>query len=112
MINYNDKYFRPVNNSENGETGSDTVFHYRQENNIIFATYAGGRIIKGQLIGLVDDAGKLTFSYQQVNDRGELMTGQCVSVPEIMTGGKIRLYEKWKWTSGDLSEGESVLEEI
>ncbi|MBC7933764.1 MAG: n-acetylglutamate synthase [Rhizobacter sp.] len=112
MISYNNKYFRPVNNTANGETSAATIFHYMQEDNIITAVYAGGRILKGQLIGLADADGKLTLRYQQVNDKGELMTGICLSAPEIMANGKLRLKEKWKWTSGDFSEGESVIEEI
>lgn len=40
------------------------------------------------------------------------MTGVCKSIPEILSNGKIRLYEKWKWTSGDKSEGKSIIEEI
>ena len=40
------------------------------------------------------------------------MTGICNSAPRIMTSGKIRLHENWQWTSGDLSKGESILEEI
>jgi len=40
------------------------------------------------------------------------MTGICTSTPEILPDGKIRLHEKWRWTSGDLSEGESVIEEV
>ncbi len=49
--------------------------------------------------------------YHQININNELMTGICVSTPEKLSNGKIRLHEKWKWTSGDQSEGESILEE-
>ena len=48
----------------------------------------------------------------KVNDKGELMTGVCRSVPELMPEGRIRLHETWRWTSGDGSSGRSVLEEI
>ena len=67
--------------------------------------------MKGQLMGLVDDNGKIEMRYHQVNRNGDLMTGMCVSVPEIMENGKIRLHESWQWTSGDRSKGESILEE-
>ena len=50
--------------------------------------------------------------YHQVNHKGELMTGICSSKPEVCSNGKIRLYEDWKWTSGDKSTGKSILEEI
>lgn len=111
MINYNNKRFSPVENSENGETSADTVFLYKQSGNILTSTYSGGKIIKGQLIGIVDDQGNIDMRYHQINIHGELMTGICHSKPEIMPDGKIRLNEKWKWTSGDFSEGESILEE-
>lgn len=112
MINYNDKSFRPVSNSENGETSSETIFHYKQEGNILTSEYSGGRIVKGLLIGLVNENGKIEMRYSQVNDQGELMTGICTSTPEILANGKIRLHERWQWTSGDMSSGESVIEEI
>lgn len=112
MINYHNKTFRPIQNTENGETSGETIFLYRQEGNILIAAYSGGKIIKGQLIGLVDQNGNIDMRYHQVNIFGELMTGVCKSTPEIMPNGKIRLHEKWEWTSGDKSSGNSVIEEL
>ena len=112
MINYNDKTFRAVSNTPNGETSSETVFHYQQEGRILTATYKGGKIVSGHLIGLVDERGTIDMRYHQVNDKGELMTGECQSTPELMENGKIRLHEVWEWTSGDQSKGTSVLEEV
>lgn len=111
MINYDNKIFNPVSNSENGEVDLNMQFKYKQSGNIVTCSYAGGRIRSGQLIALVADDGCLDMRYHQVNIQGEIMTGICRSTPEILYNGKIRLHEKWKWTSGDFSEGESVLEE-
>ena len=74
--------------------------------------YQGGQIEKGHLIGLVDKDGKIEMRYHQVNKKGELMTGICFSSPEILKNGKLRLHEKWEWTSGDYSKGKSILEEL
>ena len=111
MINYDGKYFRPVSNTENGETSGDTLFKYRQEGNILTAEYAGGKIKYGHLIGLVDENGNIDMRYHQINDNGAIMTGLCKSTPEFMTNGKIRLHETWEWTSGDKSKGQSIIEE-
>lgn len=111
MINYNNKVFKPTSNTENGETSNETVFLYKQVGNIIASEYSGGKIIKGHLIGLVDEAGNINMRYHQVNEKGELMTGICKSLPEILSNGKIRLHENWEWTSGDMSKGNSVIEE-
>ena len=111
-INYHNKKFRPVSNSENGETSAETIFHYRQDSNILTSEYSGGKIKKGLLIGLVDEDGKIEMRYAQVNEQNELMTGVCISVPEILPDGKIRLHESWQWTAGDFSKGNSIIEEI
>ncbi|MEY5134206.1 MAG: hypothetical protein RLZZ198_2210 [Bacteroidota bacterium] len=70
-----------------------------------------GRIKYGHLIGLVDHLGNLEMRYHQINDKDVLMTGICISKPEILENGKIRLHENWEWTSGDKSKGTSIIEE-
>ncbi|MNK05528.1 hypothetical protein D3C87_234110 [compost metagenome] len=111
-MHYNNKHFRPVSNTENGETSEETIFRYEQNGNILTCSYSGGQIVSGQLIGLVDEQGNIDMRYHQVNSKRELMTGICRSTPEILPDGRIRLHETWQWTSGDQSEGSSVLEEI
>jgi len=112
MINYHNKVFRSVSNSGSGEVNEETQFHYQQWGRIVTATYRGGSIQQGQLIATVDETGTLDMRYQHVNDKGELMTGKCISIPEILDNGKLRLHERWQWTSGDYSSGTSVVEEI
>jgi hypothetical protein len=110
-LSYNGKTFKPVKTSGNSETTSETVFEYKQNGTILTSNYSGGNIEQGHLIGIVSEDGTIDMRYHQVNQNGILMTGICVSKPEILPNGKIRLHEKWKWTSGDKSEGESIIEE-
>ncbi|WP_231874625.1 n-acetylglutamate synthase [Polaribacter atrinae] len=111
-MNYNNKKFRVVQNTENGETSEETIFEYKQKDTILTCEYKGGKIVKGHLIGLVDKDGNIEMRYHQVNLKGELMTGICSSKPKMESNGKIRLYEEWQWTSGDQTSGKSVLEEV
>lgn len=111
-INYDKKTFRPFTNSENGETSDATTFNYRQNGNLLTATYSGGKIKFGHLIGLVDEFGNIDMRYHQINSNNELMTGICKSKPEVLPNGKLRLHEIWQWTSGDNSKGTSIIEEI
>ncbi|MCB0509386.1 MAG: n-acetylglutamate synthase [Chitinophagales bacterium] len=111
MINYHNKVFRPITNSENGETSQETLFLYQQEGMILSSEYSGGKIKKGHLLGLVDERGNISMRYHQINDKNELMTGSCYSSPELLPNGKLRLHETWQWTSGDKSSGQSILEE-
>lgn len=109
---YNNKRFRALENSDNGQVAEGLIFHYRQEGDMLTCEYAGGEIVKGHLIGLVDPSGVIQMRYHQLDTSGQLMTGKCTSTPEVMENEKIRLHEVWQWTSGDLSNGTSVLEEI
>lgn len=111
-IDYDNRKFASVQNSETGEVSGETVFHYRQKDNVVWAEYLGGAIVFGNLIAKFDVDGKLEMRYQHLNQNGEFMTGVCISTPEILDDGRIRLHEKWQWTSGDFSAGESVIEEI
>jgi hypothetical protein len=112
MINYHNKVFRSVSNSESGEVNEETRFYYQQSGRIVTATYRGGAIQQGQLIALMDETGALDMRYQHVNHDGKLMTGKCISTPEVLDNGKLRLHERWQWTRGDFSSGTSVVEEI
>ncbi|SPN96650.1 uncharacterized protein DNG_00171 [Cephalotrichum gorgonifer] len=109
---YDGKIFRSEANTANGEVGAETLFHYHQDGTIVWAEYSGGSIVKGTLIAVVQEGNCLDMRYQHVNRNGDLMTGRCQSTPEILADGRLRLHEKWQWTSGDLSFGESVIEEV
>ena len=111
-INYNNRKFKPVSNTANGEVSAEMIFHYQQTDNILTCTYNGEHIIIGHLIGKVDPSGCIDMSYHQINMEGQIMTGFCKSQPEILPDGKIRLHEAWQWASGDKSKGKSILEEI
>ena len=75
------------------------------------AEYSGGGIIKGILIGIVYEDGSLYFRYNHVNADKQIRSGTCNSTAELLSDGRIRLHEKWKWSDGDQSEGESIVEE-
>ncbi len=111
-MNYHNKKFRAISNSENGDTSSKTIFLYQQKDHIVFAEYKGGSIKKGHLIGIVDEEGNIDMRYHHVDVLGHLKTGICRSCPEILDDGRIRLHESWQWTCDDHSKGDSIIEEV
>lgn len=112
LFNYHNKYFKSIQNTENGEVSGDTLFHYRQKGKTIWATYEGGQIEFGMLSGTVDEKGELYFRYQHQNTEGEWKSGKCHSVPIVLENGKIQLTEYWQWTTDDLSKGQSIIREV
>ncbi|MDQ0268350.1 hypothetical protein [Cytobacillus purgationiresistens] len=67
--------------------------------------------MKGTLIGIVHGDGSLTFHYNHINQNGEIRGGKCESAPVVLQDGRIRLYEKWKWTDNQEGKGSSIVEE-
>ena len=111
-MNYDKKIFRSVANTDNGEVSAATTFWYQQDGEVVWAEYRGGSVVKGFLIAKVLHDGALDMTYQHLNTDGQFRTGVCHSTPEILTDGRIRLHERWRWTNGDGSEGASVIEEV
>jgi hypothetical protein len=62
-INYHNRIFKSISNSENGETSNETTFHYKQTTNILTSEYSGGKIKYGQLIRLVDESDNIEMRY-------------------------------------------------
>jgi GNAT superfamily N-acetyltransferase len=112
QINYDNKIFVSIGNSKNGEVNEETLFHYHQNKDIIWGEYSGGIIKKGFLLGFVKENGELEFNYEHININNETRTGKCNSSPKILENGYIELLEKWEWTNGDKSKGESKIKEI
>ena len=106
-LNLDGKTFTSKCNTQNGEVDSDTVFHYHQNGDIVWAEYAGGKIIKGSLVGKLLKNGHLDLRYHHLNNKQELMSGKCISIPEILQDGRLILKENWQWLSGGNGSGYS-----
>lgn len=106
------KRFKSVSNSDNGEVGNETVFTYHQSGIHVWAEYSGGAIIQGNLIAIKGKDGKLNMHYQHINEKSEIMVGNCISTPSLTNRGKLLFTEKWQWLNGDCSSGESTIVEI
>ena len=89
-----------------------TLFNYRQSGDVVWATYQGGQIAFGTMIGVTRADGSLDLRYQHVTTAGEMRTGRCHSTPELLDDGRVRLHESWKWTEGADGSGTSMVEQV
>ena len=110
-IDYEGKVFISKVNSENGEADNQTIFHYHQNDCVLWADYMGGEIIKGHLIGTVSDDGILDFHYHHINKNKKVRIGKCHSIPYVLDNRKIEMHEEWQWLNGDKSKGVSIITE-
>lgn len=108
----NNKKFINAENTDNGEVSGETVFDYKQTGNNIEATYTGGMIKKGHLIGVMTGENTFTMFYHHLNRNNEIRAGQCHTTIRTEPNGTLTLIERWEWLNGDCSKGQSVLTEI
>ena len=104
--------FRTVANSEAGDSGSETVFRYRQKGTVVWATYHGGNVSFGTLVGRSGPDGRLEIVYQHLDKNGDFRSGRSHARAEILPDGRYRLHERWTWTAGAEGSGRSVAEEV
>jgi uncharacterized protein DUF3291 len=110
-VDLDGRCFITGSNSSNGDADARTRFHYRQNGGRVWAIYRGGRVRFGSLVAAGAPGGALDVRYHHVDVEGALRTGTCISTPELLPDGRVRLVEEWQWTNGDGSRGSSVLEE-
>jgi hypothetical protein len=100
-----------VQTAPNGVVNELTIFTFSQNDNFISATYTGGRIFKGYLVGTID-RNKLLFSYCQLQTDGRMDNGQSECDITIGEDGKIKLIEHFKFTSKNNEAGINVFREL
>ena len=75
-INFNNKVFSLVQNTDKGRVDSETIFEYKQNGNLVTADYFGGPIKYGKIIALLEDE-KLDMLYQCSTTDNELKAGKA-----------------------------------
>ena len=107
MINYDGRRFRPA---EDG--ACDRVAVYRQDGDLLWGEFHGGKARHGSLAGTCAPDGRLHFAYCMVLETGDVISGHCTSIPRILDDGRIQLDEVWRRYGDHESVGVSRLYEI
>ncbi len=110
-FNFNNKRFALIQNSDNGEVNAETIFEYKQEDNLVTAEYFGGTIRYGKIIAdLKGD--KLNMLYQCLTTDNELRAGKALAQISLAENGKMKLRLNWEWLTNGNDKGESEYFEI
>jgi hypothetical protein len=95
---------------EGGEAGGDTAFEYHQNDDLVWARYAGGAIRLGFLVGRrIGD--RLEFRYSHLTADGETTNGASTTVISCEPDGRLTMTDEWRWESKPGS-GTAVLREV
>lgn len=108
MINYDGRRFRPADSPAE----SDRVAVYRQDGDLLWGEFVGGKARRGTLAGTCGPDGQLEFAYCMVLDSGDVISGRCTSIPSYLEDGRIQLDETWERFGNHASTGTSRLHEI
>jgi hypothetical protein len=106
-VRYDGRCFRPAGSGPDGP-----VVVYRQSGDLLWAEFSGDEIRRGSLTGLSAPDGTLEFAYTMVRTDGEVISGRCRSVPEVLPGGWISLHEEWERYGPHAATGVSRLDEV
>lgn len=111
-INYDNRYFIGVENYDDGDLTRETVFRYRQKGQVVWGSFEGGKVLHGNFVAKLLEDNRLEMSWQYLNKSNELHHGTCISTPEVLPNGRLRLHESWQLTTGDCHAGTSVIQEV
>jgi hypothetical protein len=99
-----------VQTAAHGVINRDTLFRFTQARDVVSASYAGGRIVRGFLVGVIQDA-NLTFHYCQLETGGTLNSGQSRCELQRTVNGVVQILEHFTWASG-AGAGLNIIQEI
>ena len=89
-IDFNNKKFALIENSNEGEVNQDTIFEYKQEGDVVTADYHGGSVIYGKIIASLQK-NKLDMLYQCLTKDNQLKAGKAIADISFTDDQKIKL---------------------
>jgi len=95
-----------------GVVNHETIFHFSQNNGVVEAEYAGGKIQRGFLVGRFNGVNHLVFSYCQMQIDGKLDNGTSECEVAKDEDGKVTLTEHFEWASRPGEFGTNVFKEV
>ncbi|MGB5647005.1 hypothetical protein [Muriicola sp.] len=103
-IDFHNKRFALIENSEKGTVNKDTVFEFQQTGDLVTATYYGGPIKLGKIIALLKKD-TLDMRYHCVTSENELKAGKAMAKISHTDLGKIKLTLRWEWLDSSNEKG-------
>lgn len=110
-IDFNNKTFSLIANSENGKVTDETIFEYKQKGNLVTADYYGGSILYGKIIAILKDD-QLNMLYQCITTKNELKAGKAIAQISFAENDKLKLQLNWEWLDNKEEKGVSEYLEI
>ena len=110
--NLDNKVFKVIKSDGPGASVTEeTLFYFKQEQDIVLVEYRGGGIKFGKQLGIMQ-GDIIKFKHMQITMSGAFENGESIDTISVVAG-KIQLSEKWEWKSDNKSgTGILILEEM
>jgi len=105
-LNLDLRIFKPLEISPDSDLSSETFFEFQERDHVVEASYRGGAILRGYLLGRRDDDRVLT-AYTQLLTNGSRRTGTAEMRVEQGADDRMFLTEDYRWSGGTV--GRNVL---
>lgn len=112
MLDFNNKVFVCSKETEKGEFTRETIFSYKQYGKIVSATYKGGKIRYGELIGMMNDQGIQEVAFNHVTIDSQTYRGTCTMKPCRQANTSYKLTALWLLLEAQNVEEQLELEEL
>ncbi len=96
--------------ASNGVVDRSTRLRFRQRGMRVWATYSGGKVRRGWLVGRRDGEA-LTFRYAQAEADGTVHGGRSRCDVQRLEDGRIRIVEHFQWSTR-AGQGTNVFDEL
>jgi len=106
------KQFKLLHNSNNGEVSEDTIFNFSQKDHLITASYSGGSIIYGNIVATPLSANQLKLFYHCMTKEGVVKAGKAIAEITKTKENLLHLQLNWQWLEGNQKEGTSSYLEV
>ena len=103
-IDFHNKSFSLIENSEKGTVNKDTIFEFQQAGDLVTATYYGGPVKMGKIIALLKND-TLDMRYHCVTSENDLKAGKAIAKIAQTDLGKIKLTLHWEWLDSTNEKG-------
>jgi hypothetical protein len=105
-IDYDGRQFRKL------AAADGVTARYHQEDDLVWADFAGGPVRRGSVNGICGPDGTLHLAYTMVLDGGDVIAGSTVNTPEHDAEGGLLLREEWERYTPHAETGVSYLAEV
>jgi hypothetical protein len=112
IYNLDKRHFTLISNTAGHAKPGETVFVFEQQEFAVRASYSGGDVLLGSIIGRFTSEDDVHVLFQQVTIDGRLNGGEGKMKLERREDGKLCFIDDWRFLIYGEGQGQAIWQEI